>query len=387
MRKITADYIYPGNSAPIKGGTLTLSDDGEILSISHKTDTDAEYFSGIICPGFVNVHCHSELSYAKNRIPEKSGIDQFIHDLEALKRSVSEEEKSKAVKEAFVEMQENGIVAVGDIMNTPLSLEAKKNTAIQCYNFIEVYGSQAKDTERNWNHALGLAAAVEGIKNIIPHAPYSLSRTLFQRIRDYQKPNTTLSMHHMESEGEAEYFVSGNGPLAERFKSWGLERPPYIPTGKRPLASLGEFLQPAERVLLIHNTFINQEDIDYAKHNFQNTFYGLCPNANQYIEGDLPSLDLLINQDLSICLGTDSLASNHQLSILEEMKTLNANFDISLEELIRWATYNGACALGMENQLGSLEKGKKPGILLLQNKKKGEAFELNFSEVSVLSKI
>jgi hypothetical protein len=178
------------------------------------------------------------------------GIDQFIHDLEALKRSVSEEEKSIAVKEAFVEMQENGIVAVGDIMNTPLSLEAKKNTAIQCSNFIEVYGSQAKDTERNWNHALGLAAAVEGIKNIIPHAPYSLSRTLFQRIRDYQKPNTTLSMHHMESEGEAEYFVSGNGPLAERFKSWGLERPPYIPTSKRPLASLGEFLQPAERVLL-----------------------------------------------------------------------------------------------------------------------------------------
>jgi len=385
MRKITADYIYPGNSAPIKGGTITLNDDGEILEISQKTDAEAEYFSGIVCPGFVNVHCHSELSYAKNRIPEKSGIDQFIHDLETLKRSVSEAEKTKAVEEAFAEMQENGIVAVGDIMNTPLSLDAKKTTDIQCYNFIEVYGSQAKDTERNWNHALGLAAATEGKKNIIPHAPYSLSRTLFQRIRDYQKPNTTLSMHHMESEGEAEYFISGSGPLAERFKSWGLEQPPYIPTSKRPLASLGEFLQAAERVLLIHNTFINQQDIDYANNHFQNAFYGLCPIANQYIEGDLPPVDLLKNQDLQICLGTDSLASNHQLSILEEMKTLNANFDISLEELIRWATYNGACALGMEDNLGSLEKGKSPGILLLQNKKEGEAFELNFSGVRVLS--
>jgi cytosine/adenosine deaminase-related metal-dependent hydrolase len=190
----------------------------------------------------------------------------------------------------------------------------------------------------------------------------------------------------MESEGEAEYFVSGSGPLAERFKSWGLEQPPYIPTGKRPLVSLGTFLQPAERVLLIHNTFINKEDIDYANNHFQNTFYGLCPNANQYIEGDLPPLDLLRNQDLSICLGTDSLASNHQLSILEEMKILDANFDVSLEELIRWATYNGASALGMEDKLGSLEKGKKPGILLLQNKKEGKAFELNFSDVSVLSK-
>jgi cytosine/adenosine deaminase-related metal-dependent hydrolase len=386
MQKITADYIYPGNSAPIKEGTITIDDDGKIVNISSKKEGDAVYYRGIICPGFVNVHCHTELSYAKDKISERSGIDQFIHDLEGLKRSVSDEEKLTSVASALEEMEAQGIVAVGDIMNTPLSIEAKRQSEIAFYNFVEVYGSQAKDTERNWNHALGLVAAVEGVKNIVPHAPYSLSRTLFQRIRDYQKSNTTLSMHHMESAGEAEYFVSGSGPLAERFKSWGLEPPPYIPTGKRPLASLGTFLQPAKRVLLIHNTFINQDDIDYAKHNFQNTFYGLCPNANQYIEGDLPPLDLLRNQDLSICLGTDSLASNHQLSILEEMKTLNTNFDISLEELIRWATYNGASALGMEDKLGSLEKGKKPGILLLQNKKEGKAFELNFSDVSVLSK-
>ena len=385
MRKITADYIYPGNAAPIKEGTITIDDDGIIVNISTKKESDAVYYRGIICPGFVNVHCHSELSYAKYKISERSGIDQFIHDLEGLKRSVSDEEKSKSVAKAFDEMEAQGIVAVGDIMNTPLSIEAKKQSKIAFYNFVEVYGSHAKDTERNWNHALGLVAAVEGVKNIVPHAPYSLSRTLFQRIRDYQKANSTLSIHHMESEGEAEYFLSASGPLAERFQSWGLEFPPYIPTHKRPLASLGSFFQSAERLLLIHNTVINQEDIDFAKQNFQNTYYGLCPNANLYIEGDLPPVDLLKNQDLDICLGTDSLASNHQLSILEEMKTLNMNFDVSLKELIRWATYNGACALGMESDLGSIEKGKRPGLLLLQNKRDDKVFELNFAEVRIIS--
>ncbi|MCK5857591.1 MAG: amidohydrolase family protein [Bacteroidales bacterium] len=384
MRKITADYIYPGNTTPIKGGTITLNEEGEVLNISLKTDADAEYFQGIICPGFVNVHCHTELSYAKNQLPEKSGIDQFIHDLEGLKRRISEEEKADSVISAFKEMQENGIVAVGDIMNTTLSIDAKKSSPIACYNFIEVYGSQAKDTERNWNHALGLAAATEGTKNIVPHAPYSLSRTLFQKIRDYQKPKSTLSIHHMESEGEGEYFLKGTGPLAERFKSWGLEQPPHIPTHKRPLESLGEFFHTAERLLLIHNTFINQADIDFAKKHFQNSFYGLCPNANLYIEGDLPPLNLLKNQDLKICLGTDSLASNHQLSILEEMKILNKNFDVSLEELIRWATYNGACALGMNSKLGSIEKGKSPGILLLQNKSTAKSFDLTNASVQVI---
>ena len=385
MRKITADYIYPGNATPIKGGTISFDSEGKIRSISTKTDPKAEVFNGILCPGFVNVHCHTELSYAKNCIPQKSGIDQFIHDLEGLKRSVSEEEKARAIEISIIEMQEQGIVAVGDIMNTQLSIEAKEKSKMAFYNFIEVYGSQAKDIDRNWNYALGLAAATKGVKNIVPHAPYSLSRTLFQKIRDYQKANATLSIHHMESEGEAEYFLNGSGPLADRFRSWKLEQPPHIPTHRRPLASLGEFFQSADRLLLIHNTFINQEDIDYANGSFKNTYYGLCPNANLYIEGDLPPLELLKNQSLSICLGTDSLASNHQLSILEEMKTLNNHFKVSMEELIRWGTYNGACALGMEDNLGSLEKGKKPGILLLQNKKEGEAFDLNFSEVRVLS--
>jgi cytosine/adenosine deaminase-related metal-dependent hydrolase len=367
MRKLTADYIFTGSTKPIKGGTISVDDNGMILSVSTESEKDAEYFQGAICPGFVNVHTHLELSYAKNRIEKGGGIDQFIHKLEQLKRSVSEEEKQAAVSSAISEMRKQGVVAVGDIMNTKLSLAAKATSDLQFYNFVETYGSQAKDALQIWDGVFSLAAEVPEPKNIIPHAPYSLSRTLFQKIRDYQKPAHTLSMHHMESVGEAAFFVNGKGVLAERFKSWGLDLPMHIPTYQRPLASVGSFLQTSDRLLLIHNTFINKEDIDYAESNLSNTFYGLCPNANLFIEKALPPVDLLQAESLNICLGTDSLASNESLSILNEMKTLEQNFDIELQDLIQWATINGARALGMEGQMGSIEVGKNPGLVHIKD--------------------
>lgn len=384
MRRITADYIFPGNSKPIYHGVITIDEEGNIKDVSAERSGDEEVFAGIICPGFVNVHCHSELSYAFDKIERGKGIDFFIQQLEALKRSTSDIEKSDAAKKALLQMRNNGIVAVGDIVNTDLTVQLKEESELQFYNLIEVFGSQSKDAESIWYRALALNEKFQGKKNIIPHAPYSLSRTLFQKIRDFQKPGQTLSIHFMESEGEAEYFINGTGPMAERFKSWGLELPPHIPSAQRPMPSIGSFLAQNEKVLLIHNTFVNQEDIDFAKRNFNNTFYGLCPNANLYIEGELPPMELLLQNHLNICLGTDSLASNHSLSILEEMKTLEEHFKIGVEELILWATYNGALALGMEKQLGSIDKNKKPGLVLLENVDLNSEKSLQNARIKVL---
>ncbi len=366
MRRITANYIYTGVSKPIKNGVVGIDDKGVILEVSAQRNGDEEVFDGIICPGFVNVHCHTELSFAKGKIEKHIGIDAFISSLEELKRSVSLEEKQKAIKSAIAEMQKNGIVAVGDIMNADISIDAKDKSEIEFYDFIEVFGSQAKDAERIWYKALALAEQVNGSKNIVPHAPYSLSRTLFQKVRDCQKEDSTISIHHMESKAEAEYFLKGTGSIAERFKKWGLELPPFIPTYQRPLASIGSFLAQSDRILLIHNTFIEKEDIEFAKANFKNTYYGLCPNANLYIENKLPDVKALQKLNIDICLGTDSFASNNSLNILDEMRTIKNNFDVNLEELIKWATINGAKALGMDKIFGSIEVGKKPGLLLLE---------------------
>jgi cytosine/adenosine deaminase-related metal-dependent hydrolase len=96
-------------------------------------------------------------------------------------------------------------------------------------------------------------------------------------------------------------------------------------------------------------------------------FLTLCPNSNRYIENKLPPVNLLHMSGFPVCLGTDSLASNRQLSIFEEINTLLEHVpELAFNELLSWATLNGARALGFENELGSFEPGKKPGVLLIE---------------------
>ncbi len=126
------------------------------------------------------------------------------------------------------------------------------------------------------------------------------------------------------------------------------------------------------RTLLVHNTFTSEADIRFALSTHQHLFWCLCPNANLYIENRLPDVMLMMNQGLTITLGTDSLASNHQLSILAEMYTLQQHLDIPFEVLLRWATLNGAAFLGLDNLFGSLQPGRKPGIILIEFLNHGE---------------
>jgi cytosine/adenosine deaminase-related metal-dependent hydrolase len=151
----------------------------------------------------------------------------------------------------------------------------------------------------------------------------------------------------------------------------------YQPTKKSSLQSYFKKLMAAEKIILVHNTFTKQEDIDFvnrqpATGNRQSkvtqpqTFFCLCPNANLYIEDILPPVELFRKNNCNIVLGTDSLASNWSLSIVEEIKTIRKHFpQIPLEEILGWATINGAKGLGMEKRLGSFEKGKNPGVVLV----------------------
>ena len=139
----------------------------------------------------------------------------------------------------------------------------------------------------------------------------------------------------------------------------------FTPTGKSSLQSYFEKLNTAKNKILVHNTNITEKDILFAKGN--DVFFCLCPNANLYIENNLPPINLLRKNQCNIIIGTDSLASNHSLSILDELKTIAQNFPhIPLEEMLQWATLNGAKALQMDDKIGSFEKGKKPGVILLE---------------------
>jgi cytosine/adenosine deaminase-related metal-dependent hydrolase len=136
-------------------------------------------------------------------------------------------------------------------------------------------------------------------------------------------------------------------------------------------------LKKPKNILLVHNTFTSQADIDFARLQSDNTsqeiFWCLCPNANLYIENTLPPVELLQKNNCRLVTGTDSYSSNQQLNILEELKTIQNNCpSVTLQEMLQWSTLNGAKALGIENAYGSFEKGKQPGIALIDRIQKNK---------------
>ena len=120
-------------------------------------------------------------------------------------------------------------------------------------------------------------------------------------------------------------------------------------------------------MIILRNLFDKYQQLGLVFES-SNLYFCLCPNANVYISNKLPDINLFVRNQCNIVLGTDSLASNDQLSILEEINTLQKAYpDLSLSEMLKWATSNGAKALKIDDKYGSFEKGKTPGVVLIQN--------------------
>jgi aminodeoxyfutalosine deaminase len=377
VRKIAATYIFPGNQPPIKNGTLTCTPDGTILEISGNNEKISEqpgleYYSGILVPGFVNTHCHLELSHLKGKIEEKTGIGGFVGQINQL-RNQETENTEKAMQVADRKMWAAGTAAVGDISNSTLTMETKKISKIYYHTFIESFGFHPSRAERAFDIAqfVQFQFREKGLANcIVPHSPYSVSKLLFEKIKENAIiEKSILTIHNQESESESEFYNTGTGAIINHLQNnLGIDTSHWQPTGKSSLVSVLEYLPAENQLLLVHNTFTKKEDLDELRkiRSTENTFLVLCPNSNLYIENQLPPVPLFRDENLNICIGTDSLASNHELSVLAEMITLQLNFpEIKLEELIQWASINGARALQIDEKFGSFEAGKKPGVNLI----------------------
>lgn len=373
MRKISADYIFPGNATPIKNGVIIVDDNGLILELLNPLQDainweEVEKYEGIICPGFVNAHCHLELSYLKGKLSKHTQLHNFVKEIISIRDNFTSEERTHAIKIAQQEMINNGIVAVGDIANGNSTFSIKKNSKIKYHTFIEVFGSDPQIANEAFLHAKNTYNQYfdKNSASITPHATYSVSDNLTKLINQHATDNNSLiSIHNQETASENSYFKEGKGSLFSFLEIAKKTNNTFQPTGENALPSfLGKYKE-LSKILLIHNTFTNKKDIEWANDYSDNIYWCFCPNANLYIENTLPDFNLFIHEKCTI--GTDSLASNWSLSILDELKTITANYpSIPLEKLIQWATYNGAEFLGF-NELGSIEINKKPGLNLITN--------------------
>ncbi|MBC7890401.1 MAG: amidohydrolase family protein [Ferruginibacter sp.] len=376
-RKFTADHIFTGYEI-LSSPTVLITDPlGVIIDIVDKKHAGdgVENLRGLLTPGFTNAHCHLELSHLKGMIPQKTGLVEFVQKVMSI-RAASGELKLEAMVNAEAEMYKNGIVAVGDICNTTDSIPAKAESKLRWHNFIELSGftdavaqQRLDDMEKVYQQFM--ATNPRQRTSFSPHAPYSVSKKLFQLLNE-ATAGQIITIHNQESPAEDDLYRHKNGEFLALYKNFGIDFTAFEPTGKSSFQSWLPYFTNSQSIISVHNTFTGIADIAFSqshlKENNSGLFYCICINANKYIEQKIPSIRLLMKSNFDIVIGTDSYASNLQLNILEEIKTIQreTNYEIPLQELLKWATINGARALQLHHTSGSFEKGKQPGVVLVE---------------------
>ena len=370
-QKFQAALLFTGNQL-LSGDdqVLTTKEDGTIeaiLPVSEAGD-DIQQFEGILCPGFVNAHCHLELSHMKGMIPAHTGLQEFVKQIVAL-RQVEPEVIQEAIVSAETEMIANGIVAVGDISNTLDTLSQKAKHHLAYYSFVELY--DLDPTHAADKILAGLEMQKQFQENcvrasLVPHAPYSVTNNLWHLLSAHFGIHT-ISMHNQETTDENDFFKTKSGSFLGMYERTKVNLDFFKATGLSSLQSVLPIFKNAHHGILVHNSYTSAEDIQAVHAAMDNAFWCLCPNANQYIEQTMPPIELLRSEKAKVVIGTDSYASNWSLNILGELKTIQQHHpQIPLAEMLGWATLNGAQALQMDKHLGSFEKGKKPGVVLIK---------------------
>jgi len=382
-RKYKAGKIFDGYRFVEDGKVLIVDKEGGIQDIvsADEAGDDVQTFSGILSPGFINCHCHLELSHLKNTIPPHTGLIEFLCSV-VNKREASAEIIQQEISTAEKEMFDNGIVAVGDIGNTADTAGVKSKSKIRWQNFVEVLSFTDEKAEENISNYMKVAETLESSlresnlghrTSLVPHAPYTISPKTFQLINEATR-DQIISIHNQEHPAEDELYKTGEGDYLKLFKIFGIDKSPFPVTGQSSIRSVLPYFNNGQTVFLVHNTFMPEDDLvwsnEYAVANGLKLVYCLCINANLYIENKVPPIEMLIKHNCHIVLGTDSYSSNWQLSIAKEIESVHKHFPhISIETILQWATINGAKALGWQVELGSFDpsaslRRKKPGIVL-----------------------
>ena len=379
MRIISANSIFTGINFLSQELALVIDDFGILKDIVKKTEiqsSEIEHYDGIIAPGFVNAHCHLELSHLFSQIESKTGLIEFLKQVIAKRNNFNKKEQEDAAIEADFKMWESGIVAVGDISNIDTTFKTKANSKIYYHTFIELIGLNPLHSETIFEKGLSLLKELENynlIGSLAAHAPFSSSKLLINKIANYNGLNNlAFSIHNQESEEETKFFAGRPSGINDLFDYLNIDINWFTPPKTSSLLTYLDVI-PNKKSLLVHNTFCKEEDIITSKHKFINWCF--CPGANLFIENTLPNCDLFLNHNQNWCIGTDSLASNQKLDMCFEASILLAKSpSISIESILKALTYNGAKALGIEDKFGKLIIGKNTGLNLIQHSDK----QLNF---------
>lgn len=378
MKGFTASWLITGNpeTPPLHDGAVVMDDDGTVIAVGPAAKLRARYagiswqeHGGILLPGLVNAHTHLELSHLQGQLPEGQGFVPWLDTLLRLRNEAKPDAINAAMENALEQLEASATVALGEVTNTLAAVPLLKTKSLKTRVFHEIYGLRKETAEVMFSAALEDYHAQKPwpthlTHTLAPHSLYGVEAAAVQRITKHAAANASLtSFHFAEHKAEREYLETPQGALREFFQTRGTPVEDMFCPSQSALQYALALGAIHSHTLLVHLTDLSNEEI--AQLSTLRAPIVLCPRSNAYIESRLPDVPTLLRHGFKPALGTDSLASNHDLDVLQEAAFLKQHYpSIPSALVIAMATDWGAQALGFDN-LGSLEPGKKPGLWLL----------------------
>jgi len=385
MKILSADYVLPISSPPIKSGAVAI-DAGKIVVVGAALELAAKYPKAVvenfaqsaIIPGLVNCHSHLEITSMRGLLDDvEHDFQAWLLKLNAARLELSEGDIRSAAIAGAIEGVKAGVTCFGEVGRYGVAgLEALKTVGLRGVLFQETEFSPdnataADDFEKLKETYFELWKAATDLVEIgiSPHSPYSVSSKLFEWIAKFAIDNDIkLAIHAAESREEHNLLAKGQGFFTDVYEKFGL-------TWECPGCSPIEFLHRTgvldAKPLLVHCVAVSQSDIDQIAESGSSIAH--CPKSNAKFGHGFAPFEKFLDAGIPVGLGSDSMASNNNCDMLEESRfaALAArNFPgrkrfISAQEVIETATLGGARALSLDHKIGMLEAGMQADIAVI----------------------
>jgi aminodeoxyfutalosine deaminase len=377
MRAFAASWLITGDpgQAPLAGGALVLDGDARIVALGpsavlRKQYRDARWedHRAVLLPGLVNAHTHLELTSLRGRVPGGAGFGPWVNAMMGARDQAQPERDLEAIELGISEVLAAGTAAVGEVSNSLASVASLGQVPIRGIVFHEVFGlrrevadvmlgmaEQRRAEFQGWPEKLGYVLA--------PHTPYSMHPdVLCDLVERARRAGGRTSIHLCEHAAERAYLRDHSGPFADFIAARGAQRPDWAAPACDPVRYVAGLGLLGEHLLCVHLADALPEELALVA--AAKAKVVLCPRSNLHIEVRLPPLLQMLALGMRPALGTDSLASNSSLDVLDEARALHARFpSVAPRTLIAMATSYGAEALGLEHTLGKLAVGLQPGVV------------------------
>lgn len=372
-------WLVPIGGPPLENAWLRI-EQGHVTGVgrslpAHPPAETVDLGDAILLPGLVNAHTHLEFSAMPRPLEATGGLPGWIGRVVAERRArvagpAAEASARAAIRRGLAESAAAGVTAIGEIATAvPGDAYAGPGPAVRVFR--EGLGLRPAATDVV---PRGIAADLARLRatgigcGISPHAPYSVAAPLGRRLlAEARRRRLPVAMHLLESEAEAEFLASGTGPfrrLLEDLGAWDSAAPPTLLPAMEWIGRLAR----APRGVVVHATHIERDPAALARlsRHRDRLAVAICPRTTRAISGVLPPVALLRRAGIRVALGTDSRASNPDLSVLAECRTLVDAGLASPEESLRMATLDGAWAIGLENRGGRIAPGLPADLAILR---------------------